>query len=58
MVVRLVYQEGYQCSTCNATFLTHKSIVAGATVLHVFQSEEDAPIKYCLLNFSPIRRAS
>jgi len=39
IVVRLSPDNGYQCSACNVTFLAHKGLVVGATVLHIFQHQ-------------------
>ena len=40
IVVRYVAGDGYQCSACNATFISNKGLIVGATVLHIFQHEE------------------
>jgi len=57
IVVRFSFEDGYQCSACNATFLAHKGLIVGATVLHIFQHEEGLTIKYCLLNLTSFQRA-
>jgi hypothetical protein len=43
---------GFAWENCNITFFLFRRVLIRATVLHIFETDEESQVEFCLINLS------